>query len=294
MNKFTSILAAALVCGSISVSAQDDDIRITPAEDPNTFEPTFKFNSDSKYYGIYLDEETRDGNLTEDQYIYVGPDEKSERYLDVWPDGTSVTFGTPSGVNSFGVPDSYNSLTVGSLGWSGIGYRAGSDANLNLSGITDEYTFHIAMKTTTTDPILVQLVADDDIKAPIVFGKADYDGNEPIGDFPRDGEWYNIDIPMSLLGDNFSFTFKHATNRVGDYFEVMPGKVEGTTVDFDAVFFYGPKNSTGVKGINTANATAQKAYYTLTGESVTADFAKANKGIYVVKQGDTAKKIVVE
>ena len=60
MNKFTSIIAAAIVCGSISANAQD--IKVSPAFDDN-FEPTFKFNSDYKYYGIYLDDDTKAANL---------------------------------------------------------------------------------------------------------------------------------------------------------------------------------------------------------------------------------------
>ena len=40
MRKFTSIIAAALLCGSMSAMAQD--VKVTPAIDENTFEPAFQ------------------------------------------------------------------------------------------------------------------------------------------------------------------------------------------------------------------------------------------------------------
>ena len=99
MNKFTSILAAALVCGSLSANAQD--IKVTPATDPDTFEPSFQFNKDYKYYSIFLDDETKAANLNDDQYVYIGPDQENGRNLWMW---NGFDFPTTSMTNSFGVP----------------------------------------------------------------------------------------------------------------------------------------------------------------------------------------------
>ena len=112
---------------------------------------------------------------------------------------------------------------------------------------------------------------------------------DPAADFERDGEWYNIDIPMSYLEDQYGLSFAKAKDFTGNILSILAGGTEGTVLDYDAVFFYGPKTSTGVAG-----ATAEKAYYTLSGSKVSVDFAKANKGVYVVKEGDSAKKVVVE
>ena len=150
MNKFTSIIAAAIVCGSISANAQD--IKVSPAFDDN-FEPTFKFNSDYKYYGIYLDDDTKAANLSDDQYVYIGADDNAGRHLYVWNE--TYTFNTPSGVNSFGVPDSYISLKVGNVGWSGLGYA--NDNPMDLTDITSDYTLHLAIKSTSKQTFIFKL-----------------------------------------------------------------------------------------------------------------------------------------
>ena len=292
MKKFTFFLMAALFCGSLSTFAQDDEISVTPAIDEDTFEPTFKFNKDYTYYGIYLDDETKEVNLADDQYIYIGPDEKNGRVLDVWGDGLSLTFGTPSGTNSFGIPDSYNTVTVGSLGWSGLGYRVEDNNTINLSGVNQNYTLHLALKSTSTASCDI-IVYNGDKEAHLVFGESDYGDNEPVADFPRDGEWYNIDIPMEYIKDLAGIDYKNANAYSGTYLAIMPGTTQGVTLDFDAIFFYGPKDTnTAINGITVDKGNTTAEFYTIDGKKVSAANAKANKGIYIVKSNDNAKKVV--
>lgn len=292
MNKFTSILAAALVCGSLSAMAQNDEIRVTPATDPTTFEPSFQFNKDYKYYGILLDDETKIANLTDDQYVYIGPDKEKGRNLWMW---NGFDFPTTSMSNSFGVPDAYTSVKVQEgQTWSGLGYNIAADHPVDLSGITSEYTFHIALSSTSSESFDFYLTDGNGNEAHLVFGKEAFGTNAAVADFERDGEWYNIDIPMTYLEDNFGFSFNGATNYANkNILCLLGGGVAGTTINYDAVFFYGPAKSTGVNGVK-ANATGEKTYYTVSGSKVSADFANANKGIYVVKQGNESKKVVVE
>lgn len=294
MKNFTSILAVALLCGSLSAMAQDDEIRVTPATDPDTFEPSFQFNKEYKYYSISLDDETKEANLNDDQYIYIGPDEENGRNLWMW---AGFSFPTTSMANSFGVPGAYTSVMVtGDGGWSGLGYNVAAANPIDLSGITSEYTFHIALSSESSEPIDFYLTDGNGKEAHLVFGEDAFGENEPIANFERDGEWYNIDIPMTYLEDNFGLSFKGAENYADkNLLCLLGGGVAGTTINYDAVFFYGPKGTdTAVKGVNANAGNAEKEYYTIAGNKVSASYAKANKGIYVVKQGDEAKKMIVE
>ena len=178
--------------------------------------------------------------------------------------------------------------------WSGLGYNIAAANPIDLSGITSDYTFHIALNSTSSESFDFYLTDGNGKEAHLVFGKSAFGDNEPVADFERDGEWYNIDVPMEYLEDNFGFSFNGASSYADkNILCLLGGGTAGTTINYDAVFFYGPKTSTGVAGVKD-NTTAEKAYYTLSGSKVSADFAKANKGVYVVKQGDESKKIVVE
>ena len=286
---------AALFCGSFTAFAQDDEVKVTPAFNDD-FEPTFKFNKDYKYYGIVLDDETKAANLADDQYVYLGPDADAKRNLWIW-DGQSSFVGNLSGNNSFDVPGAYMSYQVGGAGWSGIGYNIAADAPaLDLSGINDEYTFHIALKSTGNDAVDFYLTDGSGKEAHLVFGDANFGDNEPIANFKRDGEWYNVDIPMSYLEDNFGLSFKKDKEyKDKNILCLLAGGTAGFTIDYDAVFFYGPKStSTGIKGITTSKGNQGTAeYFTIDGKKVSKAQAQASKGIYLVKQNGTTKKVVM-
>lgn len=51
---------------------------------------------------------------------------------------------TSTGNNSFGNAEAYTDLSVGSAGWSGLGYE--SPAGLDYSMLDDSYYLHFAMK----------------------------------------------------------------------------------------------------------------------------------------------------
>lgn len=296
MKKFTFLLTAALFCGSMATFAQDDEISITPSIDPDEFEPTFKISEKNDYYVIYLDDETQ-SQLNDDQLIYIGPDADAGRNLWIW-DGKSGFAETPSGNNSFDVPGNYMSYVVGDAGWSGLGYNFAADATpMNLSGINDDYKFHIALKSTGKDAVDFYLTDGSGHEAHLVFGDKAFDGKEPVANFDRDGEWYNIDIPMTYLEDNFGLSFKKDTEyKDKNILCLLAGGNQGFTIDYDAIFFYGPKGTgTGIKDV-TANTTTNAAaeYYTIDGKKVSTTTAKANKGVYIVKQGNNTKKVVID
>lgn len=292
MKKFTFFLMAALFCGNMTVLAQDDDISITPATDPDTFEPTFTFNKDYKYYGILLDDETKAANLTDDQYVYIGADADEGRNLFIW-DGSS-TFVETSGVNSFGVPGEYLAYQVGTAGWSGLGYNINNTKTYDLSGINDDYKFHIALMSTGNDPVDFYLTDGSGREAHLVFGDAAAFDHDPVGNFERDGEWYNIDIPMTYLEDNFGLSFKK-DNAYADknILCLLAGGNNGFVINYDAVFFYGPKGTNSIKGIsNVGGNNGAAEYYTIDGKKINKAQAKATKGIYLVKENGSTKKVV--
>lgn len=302
MKKFTLLLAAALFCGSMSVFAQDDeDIVISPAQD-DAGNPLFTFDDDMMYYVIELDDETKTAHLKDNQYVYIGPDEEAGRPLYVWPQNgnNTIAFRATNGEkNSFGVPDAFKACVALPFGWTGMGYNVKKGFPINLSGITNEFTFHFAVKSNTTQSVDFYLTDGTAVNggkgrtAHLVLGSKKYGNDEPVGDFPRDDKWYNVDVPMTYLEDNFGLTFKNAKEyQDRNLLSVLIGTTSGNRLDYDAVFFYGPKESiAGVKEVNAAKANAPLLVYTMDGKRVTEQYAVANKGVYIVKQGDKTKKV---
>ena len=59
---------------------------------------------------------------------------------------------------------------------------------------------------------------------------------QPLADFTRDGEWQEIEIPMSTLKTNgLLYSVGMGTKNV---LWLLAGGVAGTTIDLDAVFIY--------------------------------------------------------
>ena len=240
--------AAAML---LSTGAMAQEVNVTMAE-----ATPFEFTTSESYVSIYLGDETRAANIADDNYIYIGPDGDNGRNLWVW--NNTYDFPDTPDLNSFGIPGEYMSLEVKDVGWSGLGYNIAAANPVNLSFIDSNWAFHIAVKTQYKGALMFNLTDGTGTEAHLVFGESGdtYDEHPAIANFPRDGEWYNIDIPMACLEDQFEFTFAGAASYADkNYFVVCCGGVEGTVVSYDAVFFHGPKvdagliNQTGEAGI---------------------------------------------
>lgn len=202
---------------------------------------TFKFSEYERYYVIDLDATTKAQNLSESQIVDCGPNGTSHN-LYPW-DGT-VNFNTTTDTNSFGVAEPYMSATQTDKGWFGLGYNvAGSTEPLNLSGINDDYYLHLAVKSTYAGPILFTVTDAAGKSGNIVLGKEAYHDHAPLADFARDGKWHNVEIPVHLLNLNDGVNFTRSANFTGNIFSVLMSGGEGATIDYDAVFFHGPKDS---------------------------------------------------
>lgn len=164
----------------------------------------------------------------------------SSNQMDIW-EGT-FSANTSTGNNSFGNAEAYTDLSVGTAGWSGLGYE--SPAGLDYSMLDDSYYLHFAMK-------------NDDVAAhntyAIWVGGAKFalgngafpDGNNSypkIGDFKRDGEWYSFDIPVKALKGLNSAALDGCGKARFNIFSLLAGGVTGTRVMLDNIFFY--KNET--------------------------------------------------
>lgn len=159
-------------------------------------------------------------------------------FLWVWEN--TYTARASVGVNSFGLEESYNSYTVNSAGWSGLGY-ASEHTGKDLSMLDEDgYILHFAMRG--TDPLLHTnqgLYVGD---AGFAIGNAAYqDGNKrlpALGDYVRDGRWCSFDIPVSVLKSLRNPMFSDNTNYLSNVFAVLSGGVGGAQLQFDNVFFY--------------------------------------------------------
>ena len=228
-------------------------------------EHPFAFSKSDRYYLIFLDGNTRQANLSEKQIVDCGPN-GTNRQLYPWAD--TFTFPAATDENSFGVGSDYMNCRVGTAGWSGLGYFVGaSDRPLNLSGINDDFTLHFAVKTTYTGMLEFELVDAMGNGGWVVLGEGDgtFEGHKILGNFPRDGQWHNIDVPIKLLANEWAVNFSTATNFTGNLFCFLAGGVADTEVGVDAVFIYGSEASAqksevaGAATLDARSITIQKA-----------------------------------
>ncbi len=262
-------------------------------------EAPFTISADNFYYAVSLDAETMN-SISKDNLVYIGPDEQT-RFLYPW-EGT-LTAADAAGDNSLGVTGGYNAWTVGSAGWSGLGYSISEDGPVDLSGINAKYTFHFAVKSTATEPFDFILTDQAGHQAHIVLGQESYDDNAPVGDFSRDGEWYNVDVPASWLvrhGLDFRTSDSYSDNIVS----VLAGKQAGTTLAYDAICFYGPKpETTGIEAPVTDGGSMQNGMqgvevYSISGMKIgkAGSLSELNlqKGIYIVRSSQGVRKVMVK
>ena len=198
---------------------------------------TFDFSNVSKAVLIGTSSGVTDA-LTDVTVKNYNVDEKTNFFW-IW-DGGDYT-GLPSnGKNSFGWDESSTRLQVtGNSTWCGAGY-ASQGTGKNLSMIDDTWYLHFAMRgdDALTHPSQTVTVGN----AVFVIGNAT-SGQQIVGDYRRDGEWYNFDIPVAKLKQIGGGTlFNDAANFMGNVFAVATTHNKGAEVNFDQVFFYSKKD----------------------------------------------------
>ena len=199
--------------------------------------------------------------------------------LYIW-EGT-MTASNESGVNSFGYDEGgYPVYTVGTVGWSGLGYASKAKGK-DMSMLDDTYYLHLGMKATNNASYLIAVG-----NAKFAIGASAFvDGGTsyaPLCDFPRDGKWYNIDIPYSEIASRATTVFDNPEDVTGNVVAFLAGGTTGTKLIFDQVFFYNDgSEATSIDAVTpaTPNTIANNRTYTLSGIEVKGD--NLPKGIYI-------------
>ena len=239
-------LVAAVAEGNAIISATAAGVtktcivQVTNASDPgNNPGGTTKQVKGVKIWPVILDAVTAEANAAK-----IAGDLRVDdlnNFLYVWPDGTSYVAGEGTGLNFHGNNEGYVALTVANIGWSGLGFCLTTDASAAIAeslrqtivANPDKYYLHIAMKATTTGNH--QFYTFNDAATSFAIGTATIEAGPVIGDFTRDGSWYEFDVPMSTFATALAgITFPTG----GNIFCALSGAQTGSQLNLDALYFY--------------------------------------------------------
>ena len=239
-------LVAAVAEGNAIISATAAGVtktcivQVTNASNPgNNPGGTTKQVKGVKIWPVILDAVTAEANAAK-----IAGDlrvDDTNNFLYVWPDGTSYVAGEGTGLNFHGNNEGYVALTVANIGWSGLGFCLTTDASAAIAeslrqtivANPDKYYLHIAMKATTTGNH--QFYTFNDAATSFAIGTATIEAGPVIGDFTRDGSWYEFDVPMSTFATALAgITFPTG----GNIFCALSGAQTGSQLNLDALYFY--------------------------------------------------------
>ncbi len=163
----------------------------------------------------------------------------TSNFLYIW-EGTYQSTAS-QGVNSMGYEEEYTAVKVANGSWSGLGFAStgGTGTGKDLSMIDDSYYLHFAIKGDDAQHVSHAIWAGS---AKFSLGRAAFNDNGTLygllGDFYRDGKWYNFDIPVSKLQEFANPIFDNAGNYLDNAIALLSGGNQGVNVSLDAVFFY--------------------------------------------------------
>jgi hypothetical protein len=134
------------------------------------------------------------------------------------------------------------SLIVGTQGWSGGGFFVqNSDVLDKLVDVTThpaDYYLHLVIRSRNQTVYLIGM--DGQSNAKIAIGSAGFNDNgvitPAVADFTRDGEWHELEIPMTTFTTGGLLYSTGLTGKNVMWF--LAGGVSGATMDLDAVFIY--------------------------------------------------------
>lgn len=289
MRKFTLLAASCFM--ALAAAAQTS--YVTPATNIDG-DATFDFNGTTNYVILYASEDEVDA-LGETKILKnespTGLDEARPVYI--WEN--TYTGGEGEGFNSFG-GSGYMSFVVGNVGWSGLGHCGVVDATKELDGFdlsmlkSGKWYLHMAMKDAGSIHATHNIGVGPEAAGHFALGNTKTDASyELVGDFDRDGEWYNIDIPVDVLVDLGLDLTKCTDKYAGNVLTFLSGGAAGAQLNYDAVFFY--QKAADATGINQVKADNNKvnAIYTVNGMQVK-DMNKP--GLYIQKTANGVKKVL--
>ena len=233
--------ASAFVVVTVSAADQGDEGGETPVGD---LHPSLQ---GSEYYLFALDATTYEKISSKVVADYRCNDVNI--FIDTWRDGETYSSGTTSGKNFYGEVEGWISLVVvAPENWSGGGIRSTESGgetvnpdNKKLDAIManpSDYYFHVAMKSTDEGSHHFRLYGTTEVDLIVgVDGQKDFDGNDIDVSFTRDGEWQEIEVPMTVFTNKglvYNSTAKSNFMVLG---WVSGGQV-GKNLQFDACFIY--------------------------------------------------------
>lgn len=275
----------------------------------------------SNYYLLWLDADSEDEyeitpKIVQDLRVNwdVTTNPNGEKALYIW-DNTYVA-NPATGKGSLGQIGGFLDFTaIG--GWSGLGLcmrENGSGVttafDVDYTAMTDDYRFHMAVKSTASKAHQIQVMGSTTGIAKFSVGVGTFESFPNITpNFKTDGTWNIIDIPVSQLKE---YGFTNRTGFKGNYFVILSGGAPNN-IAVDAIYFY--KNSPA--GINTPkvdklsvmvtrnivevlNATAPIEVYSVTGALVKTTVEpifgvdELAKGAYVIKSGNAVAKVMIK
>ncbi|MEI7504701.1 MAG: Ig-like domain-containing protein [Paludibacter sp.] len=149
--------------------------------------------------------------------------------------------GAYSGTNFYGNAENWLSFAVtGVGGWSGASVNVKPGTELDkLKAVTDDtsgkYYLHFAIKSSSTNSYAFKLGYGVPAIT-FVLGTLAMESTSPYGNFTRNGQWQEVEIPMSYFkGKGLSYTTGMATT---DVFVMLAGGTAGIKLEVDAVFIY--------------------------------------------------------
>ncbi|MCL1943471.1 MAG: T9SS type A sorting domain-containing protein [Candidatus Azobacteroides sp.] len=333
MKKVVTFIAVALLAWYVEPAKAQDDMFFE-----NAF-PVSGENTATNFYPIWLDDGTIDyypvtpivQDLRPNGTYGVAPAPNTgERFIDVW--SSTYVFNAVSGNGALGqIATGYLDLTSAQAGWGGGGFNLlGSQTPppIDLTAITDDYRFHMAVRKTTVAPCEIWLfgggdatgAADAAQEARFCVGSGSYadTGDENLTPNFTLNTWQVIDIPVSKLRTLASGEASGWNNRApitsGYYFAYQFGG-DNNNLQMDAIFYYKPLSESAIanvqaenarlnvlvtnKTVNVLNATAPVEVYDLTGAKVKVSQQpvfgtdELSKGIYIIKSGNAVAKVVI-
>lgn len=267
------------------------------------------FPQGKNYHLIYLDDISAAKipveKITKDYRV-----NNTTNLLAIWA-GTYTDLGSTD-LNSEGENQPYINFSVNSVGWSAFSFYSPAGNGKDCSTITSDLILHLAMKSTDTQTHCIRMEAPG-ISVRTAIGETDFvDGAivTPVyTDFPRDGQWHVVEIPMSVFFDQGLYYSEPVTDT---FFALLSGGVPGTAIALDAIYIYEKDLSNDVTStkadlpiIQTKNTiTVQGAkqgfkLYSVAGELIRETMETVmgiddiKKGVYIVRCGQLSKKIII-
>ena len=166
--------------------------------------------------------------------------------LYIWAAGETYSAGEGTGKNFFGNTEGYMALTVAApQGWSGGGFNVANAESVAaakalqaaIAAEPDKYFLHLAIKATNAGNHQFYVFNNAEGRS-FNIGTAAIEKGSVIGDFPRDGEWYEFDVPMA------QFATAIAGETIGNDLNILcflSGNTVGAQLNLDAVYFYEKK-----------------------------------------------------